>query len=132
MPKVTFSTIRVGAKYTRHELAKLWGYEDYHAIARGVVTPQGSGLIILFVTEEKAADREPYADRLVGDRLMWEGPTDHFAEGRMQAAKQTGDEIHVFYRWFQRDPFTYKGRAEVTAYRGNAFKPSAFEMRLIP
>ena len=35
------SFLTIGEKYTRPELARRRGYESHHAIARGVVTPQG-------------------------------------------------------------------------------------------
>jgi hypothetical protein len=33
-----FSQLRLGEKYTRPELARLWGYQSHHAISKGVVT----------------------------------------------------------------------------------------------
>ena len=54
------------------------GYTGYQALARGVVTSRGDNRIILFVTEDKQAFQEQYEDRLSGDTLQWEGPTDHF------------------------------------------------------
>ena len=76
---VSFARITRGAEYSRNTLADIWGYSSYHAIARGVVTPQGDNKIILFVTEEKQDSLEQYADRLDGNLLYWEGPNDHFA-----------------------------------------------------
>ncbi len=55
-----FEKIRKGGSYSRPQLAELWGYASFHAIARGVVTPQGKNKIILFVTEEKQAFQEQY------------------------------------------------------------------------
>jgi len=45
--------------------------------------------------------------------VEWDGPTDHFAEDRMLGASRDGDEIHVFYRLAQRDPFEYLGQCRV-------------------
>ena len=39
------SSLTIGAKYTRPELAERWGYESHHALGRGVVTPQGEKII---------------------------------------------------------------------------------------
>jgi hypothetical protein len=94
---VTFASINKGLTYSRHELAALWGYASFHALARGVVTPRDDNKIVLFVTEEKQSSAEQYADRLVGGALEWEGPTDHFAEDRMLKATSTGDQIHLFH-----------------------------------
>lgn len=130
VPYVDMRKIRVGGQYTRDELAQAWGYESYHALARGVVTPANDNKIILFVTEVKKSDREPYADRLVGRVLEWEGPIDHFAEERMVKAHSIGDEIHVFYRYWPNDPFTYIGRADVISYLRRATGPSRFKLEV--
>src|SRR5262245_16967522 len=130
MPNVDLSKVQVGSTYTRDRLARLWGYASYNAIARGVVTPAGDNKIVLFVTENKAADRTQYRDRLRGGRLEWEGPTDHFGEDRMLGSPHNGDEIHVFYRRGQRDPFEYLGRCRVTKSTRHSSRPSEFELTI--
>ena len=72
---ISFLEIKKGSSYSRQTLAELWGYTSFHAIARGVVTPRKDNKIVLFVTEEKQSSAEQYADRLSGDILEWEGPT---------------------------------------------------------
>jgi hypothetical protein len=66
----------------------------------------------LFVTLDRRPGDEQYEDELVGDVLLWEGPNDHFAEDRMLAHAQSGDEVPLFYRVQQRDAFTYAGHEE--------------------
>ena len=95
---ISFTQIVKGSTYSRQTLAELWGYASFHAIARGVVTPRDDNKIVLLVTEEKQSSAEQYVDRLSGDTLEWEGPTDHFAEDRMLRAEQDGEEIHLFHR----------------------------------
>jgi hypothetical protein len=131
MPHVDFSKLRTGSRYTRDRLATLWGYASFHAIARGVVTPAGDNKIVLFVTEDKAADRTQYRDRLRAGVLEWEGPTDHFAEDRMLAAPHSGDQIHVFYRRHQRDSFEYLGQCSVAKCRQHSTRPSEFELKIM-
>ena len=116
---VSFEGIQVGSKYTRHDLAALWGYAGIAAISRGVVTPQDDDKIILFVTRQKRQGDTQFHDELVGSVLLWEGPNDHFAEGRMLNHQQTGDQIHVFYRELHEEPFTYVG--PMTMYCGQRF-----------
>lgn len=111
---VSFNKIQVGETYSRQDLADLWGYSGYQALARGVVTPQGGSTIILFVTKEKQISAEQYQDELCGDTLLWEGPTDHFAEQRMIAVNDSADEIHVFYRSRHHSDFRYEGEFEST------------------
>lgn len=121
-----FESIRPGVTYSRPQLAELWGYASFHAIARGVVTPQNTNKIILFVTDEKQAFQEQYCNRLDNGKLAWEGPTDHFAEQRMVSAAQTGDEIHLFYRDRYHSDFTYIGKLSVESFNLHADRPSSF------
>lgn len=132
MPHVTFDSIFPGVTYSRHELAALWGYRSFHALARGVVTPAGDDKIILFVTENKKADRVPYRDQLVGQLLHWEGPTDHFAEDRMRPSGGRPPEIHIFYRRHAYEDFEYMGLAEVVEYTCFTNQPSLFTFRVRP
>jgi hypothetical protein len=128
---VSFANIVRGREYSRNALAKVWGYSSYHAIARGVVTPQSTNKIILFVTEKKQEFQMQYADRLDRDVLHWEGPTDHFAESRMLSAATSGDEIHLFYRIRHHTDFTYMGRLTLVSNRAHANRPSQFTFKLI-
>lgn len=121
-----FEDIPPGATYSRPQLAKLWGYTSFHAIARGVVTPRNTNKIILFVTDEKQAFQEQYRDRLDEGTLSWEGPTDHFAEQRMVRAARSGDEIHLFHRDRHHTDFTYVGRLSLQSCRLHADRPSHF------
>lgn len=128
---VSFCKITKGATYSRQELAQLWGYDSYHAIARGVVTPRADNKIVLFVTEKKQASAEQYADRLSGDTLDWDGPTDHFAEDRMLNAASSGEELHLFHRERHHSDFTYCGFLSVTNYDLRTDRPSHFKFKLI-
>lgn len=128
--KVSFADIEIGKEYTRPELAEHWGYKSWEALARGVVTPAGTNLIVLFVTAEKQRSLQGYADALDGDTLTWEGPTDHFAEDRMVNHTARGDEVHLFFRDIHHAPFRYRGRLEVLAAERAADKPSRFLMSL--
>ena len=128
---ISFSNIKAGASYTRQTLAMLWGYASFHAIARGVVTPKDDNKIILFVTEEKQSSAEQYVDRLSGNTLEWEGPTDHFAQTRMLAAETNGEEIHLFHRKRHHSDFTYCGRVKVSNYVLRTDRPSHFVFSVI-
>ena len=127
---VSFFKIRKDATYSRNELAKLWGYSTFHAIARGVVTPRHDNKIVLFVTEEKQDFAEQYKDRLSGRTLQWEGPRDHFAEDRMVHADSLGDEIHLFHRARHHEDFTYAGRLRLKAYKLLQDRSSRFTFQL--
>lgn len=126
---VLFDNLIVGHSYSRQYLAQLWGYSGYQALARGVVTPQNDHKIILFVTKDKQPSAEQYQNELQGDILRWEGPTDHFAEGRMLNLSHAGDTIHVFYRDRHHTDFTYEGEFEVIDSQCFLDKPSHFQLR---
>jgi len=40
-------------EYNREYLAQKWGYKDWHAIGRGIVTLSRDNKIILFITQRK-------------------------------------------------------------------------------
>lgn len=131
MPNVSFSNIRVGQKYSRQQLAAIWNYKAYQAIARGVVTPASHSSIILFVTREKQSSAQQYEDRLDGNRLYWEGPTDHFAEERIINSEQSSDDVHLFYRERHHSEFSYEGRLRLIVVTPRAAKPSRFVFELV-
>ncbi len=124
---IAFSKITKGATYSRQTLAEIWSYTSFHAIARGVVTPRNDNKIVLFVTEEKQSSAEQYVDRLSGNILEWEGPTDHFAEDRLLNAEANGDEIHLFHRERHHTDFTYCGRLKLLSHALQSNRPSHFK-----
>lgn len=128
---ISFAKVKKGATYSRQALAELWGYASFHAIARGVVTPRDDNKIVLFVTHEKQASAEQYADQLSGNILDWDGPTDHFAERRMLNSTSSGDEIHLFYRERHHSDFTYCGRLTLVSHVFRADRPSHFKFTVI-
>jgi hypothetical protein len=123
---VSFAEILVGQTYSRNGLAPLWGYESFHALARGVVTRAEDNKFILFMTQQKERHSEQYADKLEENRLYWMGPSDHFAEDRILSACTTGDEIHLFYRERHRQDYTYMGRVNVVGCEQLTDRPSQF------
>jgi hypothetical protein len=124
------SFLVIGAKYTRPELASRWGYSSHHAISRGVVTPQGEKIIFIFVTRIKQEALTQYEDALSGDLFFWEGQEKHGTDDRVIAAKNAGDEIHLFYREIHHTPFEYKGRILLLSYLRGTDEPSRFVIRL--
>ena len=127
---VTFSSIAVGSKWTRQELAARWDCEAYQAIARGVVTPRDSRFIILFVQEDKPEGFTPYENRLDGRKLHWEGEQKHGNDIRIANAEKAGDEIHIFHREQHRNPFTYLGRARLIRFEHRTNAPSQAEFEV--
>src|SRR3954470_24891243 len=124
------SFLVIGAKYTRPELATRWGYSSHHAISRGVVTPQGEKVILLFVTRLKQESLTQYEDYLSGDLLFWEGQEKHGTDDRVINAGKAGDEVHLFYREVHHCPFEYKGRVLLVNAARRADAPSRFVFRL--
>jgi len=127
---VSFTELQIGSDYTRPQLAKLWGYEGYQAISRGIVTPSGTPYIILFITEEKQAGLTQYHDILEDDILHIEGEIGHTTDQRIVQAKENGDEIHLFHRKRHHSPFIYYGRVCLTDYVLNSEKPSKLRFKM--
>ncbi len=128
---VTFDKLQVGCEYDRNFLAEIWGYKDYHAIGRGVVTPANSRLIVLFVTEEKQPSAQQYKDRVEGSLLFWEGEDKHGSDQRIIEAGQNGDEIHLFYRKLHHAAFVYYGKLKLRDCREKAGAPSKFIFQIL-
>src|SRR4051812_11838894 len=124
------SFLVIGTKYTRPELAKQWGYSSHNAIGKGVVTPKGEKLIILFVTRIKQEALTQYEDALSGDLLFWEGQEKHGTDARVIGAGKAGDEVHLFYREIHHTPFEYKGRILLRSHQRSTDSPSRFVFRL--
>lgn len=129
--RVSFAKIHKGSEYSRAELASLWGYDGYQALAVGLFTPRDDNKIILFVTEEKQASSVPYADRLSGNLLQWETSMGHRGEARLSRAEESGDQLHLFYRAKHHERFTYLGQLSLEAYDQRTDRPSRLAFRLI-
>src|ERR1700743_2718814 len=95
---VHFDSIKIGSEWTRPELAKLWGYNGYEAISRGIITPAEDNKLILFITEEKQSGFTKYKDSLVNNILTIEGEKNHAADERLISAEKVDDQIHLFFR----------------------------------
>ena len=121
-----FALLEFGQNYERPFLAKLWGYQSFHAISKGVVTPANTKYIILFVTKEKQGVFPQYNDYIDGDLLFWEGEERHSSDTRIVSAAKNNDEIHLFYRNTHHTPFIYFGKVSVTDYLLKDNAPSEF------
>ena len=68
------------------------------AMGTGVFRRQGSPSVLLFVTEQKSADRTQYADRLEGDTLFWEGQEKRASDALVVEHNARGLELLIFHR----------------------------------
>jgi putative restriction endonuclease len=123
--------LELGRLYTRPQLAGLWGYRGYQALARGVFTPRGTRHIILFVTRQKQEMLTQYRDFINGDYLHWEGEAGHGTDDRVARAHERGEEIHLFYRDIHHTPFRYHGSLQILSVHFRRTEPSRFVFRLI-
>jgi hypothetical protein len=124
------SFLTIGARYTRPDLAERWGYASHSAISRGVVTPKGDNVIILFVTRVKQVALTQYVDYLSGDLLFWEGQEKHGTDDRIIGAAKAGDAIHLFYREVHHTAFEYKGQVVLLSADRRQDGPGRFVFRL--
>ncbi len=128
--QINFKTLKFNQSYERPFLAKIWGYQSFHALSKGVVTPAGTKYIILFVTKEKQEALTQYNDYIDGNMLFWEGEEKHSSDERVVGANKNGDEIHLFYRDVHHTPFVYFGRILLTDYQLRENAPSEFVFRI--
>lgn len=127
---IEFDTLEIGKSYNRPFLAKLWGYQSYHAISKGVVTPANTNHIILFVTKEKQSVFPQYNDYIDGNLLFWEGEEKHSSDQRIVQAKGMNEEIHLFYREIHHTPFVYFGKISLSDFQLRENNPSEFIFRI--
>lgn len=128
---VNFKSLKFGEAYERPYLAKLWGYQSFHAISKGVVTPVNTNYIIFFVTKDKQEALTQYNDYIDGDMLFWEGEEKHSSDKRVVKANKNGDEIHLFYREVHHTSFVYFGKILLTDYQLRENTPSEFVFKII-
>ena len=127
---VSFSNIQIGQSYDRPFLANLWGYGGHQAISRGVITPQGTNIIVLFVTKEKQGSMTQYNDFVDGDLLFWEGEEKHGSDNRILNADENDDDVHLFYRDIHHTPFIYMGKVRLLESQKQIKNPSEFIFRI--
>jgi len=127
---VKFDTLQIGQEYDRPYLAALWGYQSFQAISKGVVTPSGTDIIILFVTRSKQITLQQYNDFIDGDLLFWEGEDKHGSDQRIINARNRKDKIYLFYRETHHTPFVFFERIHLTDSQQNVSKPSEFIFRI--
>jgi len=128
--QISFKALEFGQAYDRPYLAKLWGYEKFNALSKGVVTPARMKYIILFVTKEKQKTLTQYNDYIDGNMLFWEGEEKHISDKRVVEANKNQDEIHLFYRDIHHSPFVYFGRISLTDFQLRENAPSEFVFRI--
>lgn len=124
-----FRGIRIGERYDRPTLARIWGYQSHEAISRGVVTPKDGSQIVLFVTRIKQAAFTQYKDYISGDLLFWEGEAGHGSDERI--AKSRRGTVHLFFREIHHSPFEYKGEIKLRRHKLRFPEPSLFVFRLL-
>jgi hypothetical protein len=124
------ASLTIGARYTRPELARRSGYASHHALGRGVVSPRGGRVVLLFVTRVQQDALPESEDHIGGDLLFWEGEAKHGSDGRIAAAAESGDEVHLFYREIHHTPFEYRGQVHLVSYALHKDRPSRFVFRL--
>jgi hypothetical protein len=127
---INFKSLEFGQSYDRPFLAKLWGYQSFHAISKGVVTPANTKYIIFFVTKDKQQALTQYNDYIDGNMLFWEGEERHSSDKRVVEANKNQDEIHLFYREAHHSPFVYFGRTTLTDFQLRENAPSEFVFRI--
>lgn len=128
---IEFSMIQLGGRYDRPTLARLWGFQGYEALSRGVVAQKDNPNIVLFVTRIKQTSLTNYNDYISGDHLYWEGEEGHQSDRRIVSASKDGKTVHLLYREIHHTNFEYKGPLELLTTELKIEQPSRFVFRLL-
>jgi hypothetical protein len=116
--------------YARHDLRNLFDIHDA-TLNNGVFHFKERGEIWLFVTENKQADREQYVDKLVDDRLYWQGQRMGRTDSLVIGHERSGENILLFYRRakyeFDGAGFRYEGVFEYVSHAG--CRPTSFVLK---
>lgn len=122
-------SLKVGESYERPFLARLLGYQTFHAISRGIVTPSTSKTIIIFVTKENQDVLPDYSNFIEGDLLHMDGQTNHANDNRIVNSKNGSEAVYMFYREKHHSVFVYYGKVVLLEYQINENQPSKFIFR---
>jgi hypothetical protein len=93
----TAALLQAGTIYSRRDLATRFEIKDA-TINNGVFRPKGHNSIWLFITNQKTSDRTPYADRLDGDVLDFDGQTQGGTDSLLIDHAVLGLDVLLFYR----------------------------------
>ena len=127
MISISLDKLQISHEYDRPYLAKLWGFNGYAGISRGVITPvSNKKIIILFVTKEKQGSFTQYNDYIDGDLLYLEGEEKHGSDKKIASSKTTNTKVYLFYRSIHHSPFIYHGEILLKSYAQKYEKPSEF------
>lgn len=128
MANVKMDLLQIGQQYSAVQLAYMWGYKSHHPLVKGMVTPSGMNIVILFVTKEKQVGATPYEDEIKGNILYMMGQERHGSDKRLLENLNTRkDDIYLFYREFHHTPFIYYGRCFLIDADIKENSPSEFE-----
>lgn len=121
-----------GNIYTRHDLRNRFTIHDA-TLNNGVFHFKERGEIWLFVTENKQADREQYVDKLVDDRLYWQGQRMGRTDSLVINHRQSRENILLFYRRakyeFDGAGFKYEGVFEYVSHTDS--RPTSFVLKRV-
>lgn len=75
--------LQIGQQYSAVQLAHMWGYKSHHPLVKGMVTPSGMNIVILFATKGKQVGATPYEDEIKGNILYMLGQERHGSDKRL-------------------------------------------------
>ena len=128
---ISFKDMKIGAEYTRPELARLWGLRGYEALSRGIVTFADVPIVVLFITEEKQSLSTQYEDAFAEGVLEIDGESRHTNDRRLVDAQSRGDRVHLFHRKRHHTPFSYEGEVTLVDYTLYTDRPSRFRFKTV-
>lgn len=120
MARKASELLDMGLANTRKKLAELLGTKDA-TLYTGIFQPKGFDSILVFVTEEKQADRPQYRDRFSGDDLEMDSQPKGRYNSKLIDHEALGLEILLFHRKRKDElpeyAFRYRGLSAILAMR---------------
>lgn len=131
MTNKDFDSLKLFGEYDLKTLAELWGYQSYDAIRRGIVTPSGSKIIILFITLSHSSEATKYTNTREGSILHMCGELKHGNDDRIIAnLTNPQDVFYLFLRDEEKVPFKYHGPVTLIKAKRNTTDPSLFDFKI--
>ena len=128
----TSDELRLGATYSREELARRFSIKDA-TIFTGIFRPKGHDSIWLFITRDKTPDRTQYKDNLLGDDLFIDGQKSGRKDRLLAEHFENDLEVLLFYRKSKKESenagFLFEGLFRYVDHVGS--KPARFHFRRV-
>ncbi len=130
MLKKISAKLQRGRVYSRAELQDIFRIKDA-TIKNGIFRPKGYDSVLIFITEQKTADRRQYKDKFDGQKLSMDGQPAGRTDKLIVEQEELGLELLLFHRKSKKEhpgaAFVFEGEFEYVSSEGS--NPTQFRLR---